>query len=268
MNNMIELYDNPVSTSAQKVRLVLAEKGIFFKSHILNLQAGDQFDPEFLKINPSAHVPALLHDDHVLTETNVICEYLDDAFPEPPLRPKSAYDRAVMRGWTEQTISWCIVMINNINVGIVFAPMVKSHKTPEEVEEQINAVPNSTQRERQHSLYDQGASSPLVARGIKRYYNLIGEIDAAVQQHGPWLAGDSFSLADTGIFPYVNRLHDLQWDRLWQGRSAYLDWYERVKARPSFEQVIGEVVPQSAIEFAQKCSNDAMPRLQKVFDSL
>jgi len=265
---MIELYDNPVSTSAQKVRLVLAEKGLDFKSHVLNLQTGEQFAPTFLQINPSAQVPALLHDGHTIIESNIICEYLDDVFPEPPLRPTDPYERAVMRGWTEQTISWCITMINNINVGIVFAPMVKSQKTPEEVQAQINAVPNLTQRERQRLLYEEEAGSPYVAHAIQRYYEFIRTMDSAIAENGLWLAGNSFSLADTSVFPYVNRLHDLHWEKMWQGRDAYFDWYERMKARPSFKQVIGDVVPPPAIEFAQKCSNDAMGQLQKVFDRL
>lgn len=265
---MIELYDNQVSTSAQKVRLVLAEKGVEYKSHMLNLQAGEQFTPEFRKANPSCQVPALVHDGEIYTESTVICEYLDDVFPEPSLKPATARERARMRWWTEQSLSWCITMINNINVAVVFAPMIKAQKTPEELEAQINQVPNPTQRARQAMLYEQEAASPLVANAIRRYHGLIGQIDDAVQQGGPWLTGETFTLADTGLFPYVNRLHNMEWDTLWQGRDAYLDWYNRVKARPSFKAAIEDIVPPPAIEFAKKCAREAQPILQETFDTL
>ncbi len=47
----------------------------------------DQFDPEYLKLNPKAVVPALVHDGRVIVEFTVICEYVDEVFPEPSLKP-------------------------------------------------------------------------------------------------------------------------------------------------------------------------------------
>ncbi len=48
---------------------------------------GDQFDPEYLKLNPKAVVPILVHDGRVIVESTVICEYVDEDFPEPSLKP-------------------------------------------------------------------------------------------------------------------------------------------------------------------------------------
>ena len=118
---MLMLYDNPLSTNAQKVRLVMAEKGIAFESIILDLQAGDQFDPDFKKLNPAAQVPALRDGDKLFTESTVISEYLQDAFPRPSLMPREPASKAEMRWLTEQTISWMSPMINSLNVGLVFA---------------------------------------------------------------------------------------------------------------------------------------------------
>jgi glutathione S-transferase len=54
----------------------------------LNLRAGDQQSPQYLKLYPNAVVPTLVNDGTVIIESSVISEYLDDAYPEPPLRPK------------------------------------------------------------------------------------------------------------------------------------------------------------------------------------
>ena len=76
---MIELYHNDMSVCAQKVRFALGEKALQWKSHHLNLRAGDQQKPEYVKLNPNAVVPTLVDGGSVIIESTVICEYLDDA---------------------------------------------------------------------------------------------------------------------------------------------------------------------------------------------
>ena len=76
---MLELYHNTMSSCAQKVRVGLAEKGLAWKSHHLDLRVGDQQQPDYLKLNPKGVVPTLIDGDLVIPESNVILEYLDDA---------------------------------------------------------------------------------------------------------------------------------------------------------------------------------------------
>ena len=67
-----------------------------------NALGGDQFDPAYLKLNPKGVVPTLVDDDAVIRESTVICEYLDEAFPDPPTTPSDPAGRAEMRLWTKQ----------------------------------------------------------------------------------------------------------------------------------------------------------------------
>ena len=99
---MIALYHNDMSVCAQKVRMALAEKQLPWESHHLDLRAGDQQKPEYVKLNPNAVVPTLVHNGAVFIESTVICEYLDDAYPQPALRPKDPVAGARMRLWTKQ----------------------------------------------------------------------------------------------------------------------------------------------------------------------
>ena len=78
---MIELYHNDMSVCAQKVRFALAEKQLSWESHHLNLRAGDQQQPEYLKLNANALVPTLVDNGTVIIESTVINEYLDDTYP-------------------------------------------------------------------------------------------------------------------------------------------------------------------------------------------
>jgi glutathione S-transferase len=98
---MIELYHHGSSVCAAKVRFTLMEKAIPWESRYVDILKGEQFDPEYLKLNPMAVVPTLVHDGEVLTESTVICEYLDDAFGDHPLKPETALETARMRLWTK-----------------------------------------------------------------------------------------------------------------------------------------------------------------------
>src|SRR5262245_55596392 len=99
--HMIELYHHGSSVCSAKVRFVLMEKKLEWQSHYLDILKGEHFNPDYLKLNPMAVVPTLVHDGEILVESTVICEYLDDAFPEQPLKPRAALDCARMRLWTK-----------------------------------------------------------------------------------------------------------------------------------------------------------------------
>ncbi len=80
---MIELYHNNISVCSQRVRLVLEEKGLAYTSRPVGLASGEQLTPAFRKINPRSLVPVIVHDGHIIVESMVICEYLDEVFAEP-----------------------------------------------------------------------------------------------------------------------------------------------------------------------------------------
>ena len=80
---MLYLYHNDMSVCAQKVRMVLAHKALDWEGSNLNLRAGEQFSPDFLRISPKGLVPVLLHDDEVILESNAIVQYLDEALKIP-----------------------------------------------------------------------------------------------------------------------------------------------------------------------------------------
>ena len=95
---MLELYHNDMSTCAQKVRATLAEKDIVWDGHELNLRTGEQHKPQFLKLNPRGVVPVLVHGSNVIIESNIIMEYVEDAFPDTKrLMPSSAFGKAAVR---------------------------------------------------------------------------------------------------------------------------------------------------------------------------
>ena len=98
---MLTLYDSTTSVCAIKIRLALHEKRVPFQSYNIDLRSGDQFDPDYLKLNPNAVVPTLVDDGYVIIESSVILNYVDDIHPIPSLVPV-IHDRAQMRLWMKR----------------------------------------------------------------------------------------------------------------------------------------------------------------------
>lgn len=97
----LALYHAPVSTCSQRVRMGLIEKGLSWEDRQLSLAKQEHLSPAFLQINPNGLVPALVHNGLVVADSTVILEYLEDVFPNVPLRPTDPHERARMRMWQQ-----------------------------------------------------------------------------------------------------------------------------------------------------------------------
>ena len=239
---MLRLYHNDMSTCAQKVRIALAEKHLAWESVHLKLRDGDQFDLDYLKLNPKGVVPTLIHDDIVIRESQVILEYLEDAFPQPPLRPPDATGRARMRLWTKQPDEDIHSSTAMVSVGIAFRHQYLQ-KSPDEMRtyrekaQQVPVPADPGYAERMRGLIQDGTSAPAFAQAIKRYDRLFSDMEAALSQ-GPslWLAGETYSLADISYTPYMTRFEHLHLLGMLAKRPHLQDWYARVKTRESYQE--------------------------------
>ncbi len=111
------LYGYWRSSSSYRVRIALNLKGIDFQQVPVHLvrNGGEQHQKAYKKINPLGLVPALVHDGQVVVQSLAICEYLEQAFPTPPLLPADKQGRARVRS-IAQSISSEIQPMNNLAV--------------------------------------------------------------------------------------------------------------------------------------------------------
>ncbi len=94
---MIKLYDFSLSPRARKVRITLAAKGLAYEKVPIDITKGEQKTPEYLAINPYGKVPALQDNGTTVYESTIIMEYLNEAYPTPPLLPDDRGQRARAR---------------------------------------------------------------------------------------------------------------------------------------------------------------------------
>ena len=254
---MLTLYHNDMSVCAQKVRLTLAEKGLAYEARHLNLRAGDQQQPAYLKLNPKGVVPTLVHDDTVVTESIVINEYIDDAFPNPPLKPADPAGRARMRWWTKHIDDGIFGATGIVSMSIAF-----HHQYTQEVVDELTKLRGASYGRRFEQLR-KGVDNPAFPDAIKRLMKMVVDMNAALAR-GPWLTGNVYSLADIAHAPYVTRLDHLKFMSLVDRHPRAADWYERIRQRPAYQSAMAAQFNPKYLPLMAEKGNEAWPRVKEL----
>ncbi|NIY71517.1 glutathione S-transferase family protein [Marivivens donghaensis] len=205
------LYHYPLSPFSRKVRLCLGEKRIEVK---LVEERYWEKDAELMRRNPAGKVPILKLESKVLTESTAICEYLEDAYPQPPLMPRSADDKYEVR----RLISW-------------FDDKFYHEVTTKLVGERVF-------RKVMGTGYPDSSNVKAGAKAIKYHLDYM----AWLLEKRRWLAGNSMTLADFAAASHLSCLDyisDVDWNR----SEVVKDWYAKIKSRPAFRSILADQIP-------------------------
>ena len=235
---MLELYHDWDAFCCIKVRFCLAEKGVSWHGHHVDLQKMEQLNQEYLAINPKGVVPTVVHDGRVITESSVINEYIDDVFLGPGLVPVDPYERANMRIWVKFEED----VLHPSVKGPTYELMLRQAlaKMPADlVDERVQYATSAEQAVRLRRAAAAGAPPNLaeVEAAVAAMRRALNVMEARLQQV-PWFGGQEFSLADVAIAPWVDRLEELNFAQLWSGKVLVEDWIRRIKAREGFQTAI------------------------------
>lgn len=259
---MLELYHHGTSVCAAKIRIALAEKNLPWQGHYIDILKSEQTAPAYLKLNPKGVVPTLVHDGRVIRESTLIGEYLDEVFPDPPLKPADAVGKVAMRLWTKRLDEELHPATGIVTFAISHRHAVIANG-PAVVEAWINKG-GPDEREPRRRRIEGGIEEPDARAALHIYDHFLADMEEALQ-HGPWLAGDRFSLAEIGVIPYVNRLDMLQLSGMWtEKRPRLTDWFARVKARPSFEPALFGFVPPPLRAMMRERGTEAWPKVRAI----
>jgi len=232
---MIELYHNGASTCSAKARMALAEKGIEWTGHHLDLTRGESRTPDYLRLNPNGVVPTLVIGQRPIIESSVICELIDDAFPARPLRPRDPSDRAAMRVWVKRQDEVLLNEMKVLSPCIAFRHMDLAQSAAERNARFARLPPEV--RERREAIVEMGMDYPGFTTALRRTRDLLADMDARLQGVD-WLCGAEFSLADIAYAPNVLRLMHLGLDEMIESMPALSAWTRRTFARESFKSAV------------------------------
>ena len=196
----LELYSFDACPYAQRTRMVMLEKGLDF-----NLREIDLYNrPDWwAELSPYGKVPLLKHGDGIVYESAIINEYLDEVFPDTPLRPANPLQRAQARIW----IDYCDTRF-----------MPACHQLIQDRKNADKQVENRAKLREVLTFMEQ--------EGLRKLGN------------GPYWIGTEFTLADVQFAPFVERFpcYEDLWGAQWPDECTRLrDWFDAVSSRDSFK---------------------------------
>ena len=248
---MLTLYCFGPGANSLKPLLTLYEKGLDFKRHQLNPSKFEHHEDWFVKLNPNGQVPALDHDGKIIVESTVICEYLEDVFPDTPrMRPDDPYLRAQMRIWTkwvDEYFCWCVSTIG-------WERMVKhmaNQYSEEEFEAYVKRIPIYEQQVKWRRARN-GFPQDLLDEEMRKIAFSVKKLEGRLSE-SPWLAGPDYTLADICNFAIANGMEANYAELVNETDTPHLvDWIKRINARPAcqkmFENSPGRPIPHAQVK--------------------
>lgn len=229
---MLTLYSFGPAANSLKPLLALYEKGLDFTPRFVDPTRFEHHEPWFKAINPRGQVPALDHDGHIITESTVICEYLEDAFPDAiRLRPADPVQIAEMRVWTkwvDEYFCWCV---STIGWERMIGPMARK-LSDAEFEEKIKHIPIPEQQAKWRSARA-GFPKEVLVEEMRKIRVSVDRLEQRLSE-SPWLAGEDYTLADICNFAIANGMQHGYADIVNRDATPNLvAWIERIAARPA-----------------------------------
>ena len=209
MRTLFHLWLHPHS---RKVRLSLAEKNLKFEAVIEKIW---ERRTEYMAMNPAGDVPLMIEEDGtVLANSAVICEYLDEVYPENSLLGDDPVKRAEVR----RIVGWFDVKFNReVTEYLVGEKMMKRFLKLGE------------------------PHGPSVRAGHANIHYHLDYVAYLIERRR-WLAGDRITYADLAAAAHLSSI-DYLGDVPWDEHPVAKSWYLRLKSRPSFKQLLEDKVP-------------------------
>jgi glutathione S-transferase len=229
---MLTLYHDWDSFCSFKVRLCLEEKGLAWTGQRIDLMRFENLRPDYLALNAAGVVPTLVHDGAVVTESTIINEYLDDAFPAAPMRPADAMARARMRLWVRHEEEALFLAVRPASLNLMMKPVLGRY-TNDELDALLAHHPLPSRVAFLKQVFHAPFDTAAVEKTRRKLAAALARMNETLIET-PWLAGATYSLADIAAAPVVERILRLGMDDLWQDLPGVADWAARLRLRPAY----------------------------------
>lgn len=266
------LYHHGSSVCAAKVRFAMAEKGMEWDGVYIDILKGEQFEPEYLALNPKGVVPTLVHNDIVVPDSTVIIEYLDQLAPETSVHPTDPWERAQARYWTKAVDEDLHPACGAVTFVCSHRHTVLRNLGPEGTTKFLASTPSmsvtSDWKSQKDGFIRNGFDAPGATEKVKLYDAYLKKMEAALAGGDEWLVGNKFSIADIALTPYVNRLAMMSMRGLWEnGRLPNVDaWFTRIEALPNFKRCFIDWVPEELTNDLRDNGAMSWPEVAKILE--
>lgn len=263
------LYHHGSSVCAAKVRLAMAEKDLEWNGVYIDILKGEQFNPDYLKLNPKGVVPTLVHDDLVIPDSTVIIEYLDQIAPDTSVHPKDPWSRAQVRYWTKAVDEDLHPACGAVTFVCSHRHTVLKNLGPKGAEEFLASTPpisvTSDWKSQKDAFVRYGFDAPGASDKVKLYDTYLKKMDKALENK-QWLVEETFSIADISMVPYVNRLAMMSMRGMWENNRLpnVEKWFNRVEALPNFKKCLIDWVPDELANDLRENGTQSWPEVAKI----
>ena len=235
----LKYYHAEPLANSLKSMVPLFEKQLAFESVYVDLHKFEQHSEWFVAINPEGQVPVLDHDGTIITHTTVINEYLEDVFPDIPLRPRDPVGAARMRYWNkfvdEHVMNYVSMHGWHRMVGII-ARKIESG----EFEKLMERIPLPDQRKKWKTSRS-GFSEADLAHATDKIIYAVDKVEKQLAKTA-WLAGDAYTLADINFYSMCGMMVERMFPELEIAKRCprLVEWRERVTARPAMSKALSQ----------------------------
>ena len=240
---MIELYHWEPNTFSLKPLVVLHEKGLAFTSRYTDLQdpacrlpatGGSRIEVTY---NPEFLGPVLVDRGKAMTESFFLSLYIDEAYPERPLRPADARGRWRVLMWARYVNEVLTPAICTLGCKAYLVPALKTRGRAL-LEAAIAALPTQELRSAWQDALNDSYSPELLEDCRRKIVQSVAKIEAALGER-PWLAGDDYSLADIDAYAFVAPVRILAPDLVnAQIAPRTQTWLQTIDARPAVKAAL------------------------------
>lgn len=237
----VTLYNFPLSIYAQFVRVALAEKGVVYDIEPVDItRAGEQFRPEYLKVNPRAVVPTLKVDGECIIDGVRIMRRIDADFEGPALTPADTAEAQAMEEWLSSldSVRYDALFYSpgspySPGPPALFGRLARLEQIHEELPEHRHEIgPRIANMKKLIAIVSDPEAREALRAGIERR---IEELDATLK-HCAFAAGSTYSLADVMWTVALARFEMHGLDVLWQDKPRVQDYIARMESRESYRR--------------------------------
>ena len=240
---MLELYHWEPNAFSLKPLIALNEKKLDFTSHYVDWTGFEQFGPGGPKLNleaehnPEAEGPILVHDGAVISESFFMMEYLEDAFPQTPLKLGTPHGDWQVQVWGRFIGERAAPAVSTLGGHKYLVPILKE-KRINSADQVLERMPTQERRVAWAEAIDDSYSDDIIADSQRKAGLLVTRIEDALAK-GDWLVENTYTLADIDAFSMANSLPKLLPEAA-NAKTAprFTDWLGRMRARPAVKAAL------------------------------